>query len=82
VVGAQVRVTTAEGQTFVTRVDGGSGHSGKRSHEAHIGLGRDVTGPVRVDLRWRDRTGQVRQQELELTPGWHTLRLGTQAQER
>ncbi|QGN48363.1 CRTAC1 family protein [Micromonospora sp. WMMD558] len=82
VVGAQVRVTTADGRTFITRVDGGSGHSGKRSHEAHVGLGRDVTGPVRVDLRWRDRTGQVRQQELQLTPGWHTLRLGSQAQER
>ncbi|WP_175529918.1 CRTAC1 family protein [Actinopolyspora lacussalsi] len=81
VVGAQVTVTTPDGSKHIGRVDGGSGHSGKRSHEVHVGLGDD-TGPVRVHLRWRDRTGQVREDRLELSPGWHDLRLGTQAKER
>jgi hypothetical protein len=82
VVGAQVRVTTADGRVLLGRVDGGSGHSGKRSQDVHIGLGEGVTGPVRVSLSWRDRTGQVHEQDLRLTPGWHTFELGAQALER
>jgi hypothetical protein len=82
VVGAQVRVTTADGRVLLGRVDGGSGHSGKRSQDVHIGLGEDVTGPVLVSLSWRDRTGQVHEQDLRLTPGWHTFELGAQALER
>ena len=82
VVGAQVIATTADGRRHLGRVDGGSGHSGKRSSEVHIGLGADVTGPVQVHLRWRDRTGQVRQQDLKLTPGRHLLTLGSDAKER
>jgi enediyne biosynthesis protein E4 len=81
VVGAQVTVKTPDGRCFIARVDGGSGHSGKRSHEVHIGLG-DVTGPVRVTLQWRDRAGQAHEQDLELTTGWHSLELGSKAKER
>ena len=81
-VGAQVTVTTSDGRILLGRVDGASGHSGKRSSEVHFGLGRDFGGPVRVHLSWRDRTGQVREQDLRLAPGWHELRLGTDAQER
>jgi len=82
VIGAQVNVTTPDGRLHIARVDGGSGHSGKRSHEVHIGLGANVTGPVQVHLQWRDRTGVVRDQDLQLTPGWHSLQLGSQAQKR
>ncbi|MGN9910237.1 CRTAC1 family protein [Phytohabitans sp. LJ34] len=82
VVGAQVTVTTEDGRTLLGRVDGGSGHSGKRSHEVHIGLGENVNGPVQVHLRWRDRAGEVHQQDLRLTPGWHSLELGALALER
>ncbi|MFF4417864.1 CRTAC1 family protein [Streptosporangium sp. NPDC001559] len=82
VTGAQVTVTTPDGRRLLGRVDGGSGHSGKRSSEVHIGLGRNVTGPVRVNLRWRDRAGQVHDQDLQLTPGRHRLELGGQAKER
>jgi enediyne biosynthesis protein E4 len=77
-IGAQVVVTTADGRTFLSRVDGGSGHSGKRSHEVHIGLG-EVSGPVQVQVTWRDRTGQVRDQTLQLDPGWHSVQLDSQA---
>lgn len=81
VVGAQVKVTTPDGRTLINRVDGGSGHSGKRSTDVHLGLG-DVSGPVRVQLSWRDRDGKVREQSLRLSPGWHDLQLGAQVQER
>ncbi|WP_245681551.1 CRTAC1 family protein [Actinomadura kijaniata] len=81
-VGAQVTVTTPDGRKHLARVDGGSGHSGKRSNEIHLGLGTNVTGPVQVRLRWRDRSGQVREQTLQLTPGRHTLLLGVQAKEK
>ncbi|BCB74088.1 CRTAC1 family protein [Phytohabitans flavus] len=82
VVGAQVTVTTEDGRKLLGRVDGGSGHSGKRSHEVHIGLGENVTGTVQVHLRWRDRAGEVHEQDLRLTPGWHSLELGALALER
>ena len=81
-IGAQVTVTTPDGRKHVGRVDGGSGHSGKRSHEVHIGLGQNVTGPVDVKLEWRDRDGQKHQQELRLTPGWHRFGLSSNAKER
>lgn len=45
VIGAQVTVTTPAGRSYIGRVDGGSGHSGKRAHAVHIGLGQNVTGP-------------------------------------
>ncbi|HEX4815949.1 MAG TPA: ASPIC/UnbV domain-containing protein, partial [Nonomuraea sp.] len=82
VIGAEATVTTADGRVFVGRVDGGSGHSGKRAHSVHLGLGSGVTGPVRVRLTWRDLTGAARQQDLRLTPGWHSLQLGTYAKEK
>ncbi len=81
VVGAQVEVTTPDGRTLISRVDGGSGHSGKRTTDVHIGLG-DVSDTVDVRLTWRDRDGTVREQELELSPGRHALRLGVQVKER
>ncbi|MBW4721815.1 CRTAC1 family protein [Saccharothrix obliqua] len=79
-IGAAVTVTTPDGRTLIDRVDGGSGHSGKRSHEVHIGLG-DVTEPVTVQVQWRDRSARLHEQELRLSPGQHTLRLGTTAEE-
>ncbi|GAA0565891.1 CRTAC1 family protein [Actinomadura livida] len=79
VVGAQVTVKTG-GRTLRGRVDGASGHGGKRSHEVFIGLG-DEHGPVTAHLAWRDRTGQVREQDLTLAPGQHVLQLGAHAQE-
>ncbi|MEU4642913.1 CRTAC1 family protein [Micromonospora sp. NPDC023814] len=80
VVGAHVRVTTPDGRVLIDRVDGGSGHSGRRSNEVSLGLG-DATGPVSVHLTWRDRSGAPHEQELSLTAGRHTLTLGSQARE-
>jgi hypothetical protein len=79
-IGAEVTVTTPDGRKLIDRVDGGSGHSGKRSHDVNIGLG-NVNGPVQVHLAWRDVKGQVHQQDLQLTPGRHCIELGSQAKE-
>ncbi|GAA2520060.1 CRTAC1 family protein [Winogradskya humida] len=79
-VGAEVTVTTPDGRKLLGRVDGGSGHSGKRSFDVVVGLGQ-VTAPVTADLAWRDRDGTAHSQKLTLTPGWHDLSLGTQARE-
>ncbi|MEV4058314.1 CRTAC1 family protein [Amycolatopsis sp. NPDC049688] len=80
-IGAEVTVTTADGKKYVGRVDGSSGHSGRRSFDVQIGLGENVSGPLAVHLQWRDRTGQLRSQDLKLAPGCHMYQLGTQAKE-
>jgi hypothetical protein len=75
--GAQAVVRLPSGEVRVAQVDGGSGHSGKRSPDLHFGLGRHPPGtPVRVELRWRDGEGRVREEVRELLPGWHTVVLG------
>ncbi|HEY9867801.1 MAG TPA: ASPIC/UnbV domain-containing protein, partial [Candidatus Obscuribacterales bacterium] len=75
-VGARVKVCLARGRTMTSQVDGGSGHSGKRAQELHFGLG-DVPAdkPVAVEIWWRTPAGQLRQEKLNLLPGWHTIEL-------
>ncbi|MFE5245035.1 MULTISPECIES: CRTAC1 family protein [unclassified Streptomyces] len=82
VIGAQVTVTLSDGTTRLGRVDGGSGHSGKRSQDVHIGLGQEADGPMPTHLTWRDRTGQVQNKDLQLTPGHHSLELGADVKEK
>ncbi len=74
-VGAAVTVTRPDGKVLTRQVDGGNGHSGKRSPELHFGLS-DLQGTVKVGIRWRDQQGQVRQQFLDLKPGRYTVLLG------
>jgi hypothetical protein len=76
-IGAAATVTLPDGRRLVGQVDGGNGHSGKRSPDLHFGLGQ--TGPrtrVHIALQWRDSAGRLCRQTLELTPGWHTVLLG------
>ena len=75
-VGAVARVNLPDGRKLVAQVDGGSGHSGRRSPDVHFGLGSwDKSKPVRVEIAWRDRDGKTQQTILQLTPGWHTIQL-------
>ena len=74
-INASVEVTTQSGKHLIAQVDGGNGHSGKRSPDLHFGLG-DETTPVTVDIKWR-ADGQARHQTLQLKPGWHTVILGS-----
>lgn len=76
-VGAVVKVTLPDGRRLVTQVDGGNGHSGKRSPDVHFGLGSvppEVQLPV--EINWRNGNGQVQQEKIQLKPGWHTVILG------
>lgn len=76
-IGASVSVRTSDGRQFVSQVDGGNGHSGKRSSDLHFGLGQVKDGAtLHVTVRWRDRNGRVNQQALELLPGLYTVTLG------
>lgn len=76
-VGAFVEVRTRDGRLRVAHVDGGSGHSGKRGPEVHIGLG-DMAPDTALDvtLHWRLPGGERQRRSLALTPGWHTVLLG------
>ncbi len=76
-IGASAVVHLGDTRILAAQVDGGAGHSGKRSPDLHFGLGdwqRDRE--LKVDLRWRDPGGELRRQTVELTPGWHTVVLG------
>jgi hypothetical protein len=75
-IGASATVYLEDGRKVVAQVDGGNGHSGKRSSELHFGLGHVFSDTkVKVELRWRDATGQVSQKTIYLTPGRHTVLL-------
>jgi hypothetical protein len=79
--GAQVKITTAGGHTQIAQLDGGSGHTGKRSFDVMFGLGKAGDRPVSAALCWRDLSGTVHSQTLNLTSGWHDLMLTTDAVE-
>ena len=77
-IGAEARVFLAGRAPLVQQVDGGNGHSGKRSFDLQFGLGRlsgnDV---VTVELRWRDARGALQRETIQLLPGgWYTIVLG------
>ncbi len=77
-VGASARLTRADGKIMVDQVDGGSGHAGRSSPQIHFGLGSAPQDqPVEVELTWRDAQGHLQQRSIQVTPGWHTVVLGT-----
>jgi len=78
--GAMVTLTRADGTKHVSQLDGGSGHSGKRSFEVYLGLG-GADGPVKAELCWRDTAGSVHKQTLTVGAGWHDLMLDSSAKE-
>jgi len=73
-VGAAATVTLPDGKRLTRQVDGGNGHSGKRSPDLHFGLG-GFQSEVKVEIRWRDPEGKVQQQFLNLKPGRYTVLL-------
>lgn len=75
-IGAVATVQLADGRLLTSQVDGGTGHSGKRSPDLLFGLGRNATGAaLAVNVRWRGTDGQVRAESLQVAPGWHTVLL-------
>ena len=77
-VGAAIRVVRRDGRVLIGQVDGGSGHSGKRSQELTFGLGADG-GEADVTLSLRLPGGQLRTEHLKLAAGWHTVVIGGDA---
>ena len=79
-IGAEARVFLAGRAPLVEQVDGGNGHSGKRSPDLQFGLGH-LSGNelINVELRWRDARGELQQQTIQLAPGgWYTILLGSE----
>jgi enediyne biosynthesis protein E4 len=76
--GASVTVELPGGQKLSGQVDGGSGHSGKRSADLHFGLGQvSADTLLKVDLAWRNVSGKVERKTVWLTPGWKSIELGS-----
>jgi len=77
-IGARAAVRLPDGRRIAGAVDGGSGHSGKRSHEVLLGLDAfPPDRPLDVDVAWRDVRGSVHRETFALKPGWHTLVLAS-----
>jgi len=73
---ASATVHLPSGRLATAQLDGGNGHSGKRSHDLHFGLGNAAsTDRLAVDLRWRDERGTIHSARLALCPGWHSITL-------
>ena len=77
-IGAEARVLLAGHAPLVQQVDGGNGHSGKRSPDLQFGLGHlEGNKPIGVEVRWRDSRGALQQETIQLSPGgWYTVVLG------
>jgi hypothetical protein len=76
-IGASAAVRLPDGRQLAAQVDGGSGHSGKRSPDLHFGLGNLPDGSrLPVDIAWRDSFGQIHHQTITISSGWHTVLLG------
>lgn len=77
-IGAVARVNLRDGRRLMAQVDGGNGHSGRRSPDVHFGLGDwEKAKGVSAEIRWRARDGKIQRRTLELAPGWHNVELAT-----
>jgi hypothetical protein len=70
---AAVRIAGRD-RVLIDEVDGGNGHSGKRSPELHFGLG-DIAAntPITALLRWRGTDARPHAVRLTLMPGLYTI---------
>jgi hypothetical protein len=75
-IGAQAQLRLPDGRIVTSVVDGGSGHSGKRAPEIHLGVGRGpTTQTFDVQITWRDERG-VHDRTVKIAPGRYRLVLG------
>lgn len=75
-IGAKATVHLPDGSILVGQVDGGSGHSGKRSTDLHFGLAAtNAETMIPIDLTWRDNSGTVQKESISLKPGVYTILL-------
>ncbi len=76
-IGAFVEADVPGAQKQIRQVDGGNGHSGQRSPEVRIGLGQTSASEIPLKIVWRDFQGAVHHDDLALSPGYHTVVLGS-----
>ncbi len=78
--GAVATARLPDGRVLVGQVDGGSGHTGAKSPDIHLGLGAlPADSPVEVEVTWRDGGGTLRTESMTLRPGWHTITLASES---
>lgn len=67
-VGAEVRIEHPNGGERWAQVDGGSGHSGKRAHTIHFGLGnQEANLRVPAAIQWRSQSGVLHTANVDLS---------------
>jgi hypothetical protein len=77
-IGARATLALPNGMTMIDQVDGGSGHAGRSSPQIHFGLGSvPHDKPFEVQLSWRDAHGRIQTNTIRVSPGWHTVVLGS-----
>jgi len=77
-IGAHIVLHMPDGTRMIAQVDGGNGHSGKRSADVQFGLGKAAPNTVlTADLIWRDRAGHTHNESIKVTAGWQTIVLGS-----
>jgi hypothetical protein len=75
-VGAQVKVLLPNGEKMFSQVDGGNGHSGKRSNQIHFGLGNLKEDKINIEVYWRGKEGSTHKKQIAVEKGYNTLILG------
>ncbi|WP_440072821.1 CRTAC1 family protein [Streptosporangium sp. OZ121] len=75
-IGATALVRSGAAGTRTGQVHPANGHGGVSSPELLFALGAAAT-PAKVTVAWRDACGVRHSTDLTLTPGWHTVLLGT-----
>jgi enediyne biosynthesis protein E4 len=76
-IGAEATITLPNGEQQSAQVDGGNGMAGVRSPELHFGLGSLSNGAhIRVELRWRNRSGEIEEHTFQMRPGRWSIMLG------
>lgn len=73
-IGATVRLKSGTQGLRTGQVYPANGHAGVASAELMFAL-RELSTPVPVEVIWRDNCGRLRTANIDLTPGWHRLRL-------
>lgn len=72
-IGANIEVYLPNGKILTKQVDGGNGHSGKRSYEIHFGLGEINIEKFPAKIAWRDENGHTHEEFIQLSTGWQTI---------
>lgn len=72
-IGASARLLLPDQRLLTDRVDGGSGHSGRRAPEIHFGVGQiSASQKLPLELSWRDEKG-LHIETMHVSPGRHRL---------